>query len=228
MQATVEWLAKHPYRVVLFTILLSVFALLLCFNPVTMTPRLVIDPAVEHLLPAGDADRAVSDRVRKNFGDADAVIVAVKFDTVFTAQSLDRIDQITQRLRTLEGVNTVVSLASVPNLLAQGDDVEVSSFTEQAKRDPALIAEFPRQFAANPLYHGTLLSLDGKIVSFALVMGDVSEGDFLKRDYPTQIRNIVREVSGDTKVWITGTPIGRAATTQALIKTIKFTIPAVF
>ena len=228
MQATVEWLAKHPYRIVLFTILLSAFALLACFNPVTMTPRLVIDPAVEHLLPAGDADRAVSDRVRKNFGDADAVIVAVKFDTVFNAQSLNRIDQITQRLRALEGVNTVVSLASVPNLLAQGDDVEVSSFTEQAKRDPALIAEFPKQFASNPLYNGTLLSLDGKIVSFALVMGNVSEGDFLKRDYPTQIRNIVREVSGDTKVWITGTPIARAATTQALIKTIKFTIPAVF
>lgn len=228
MQALVLWLARHPYRVILATGLLSLGALLLCFNPVTMTPRLTIDPAVEHLLPAGDADRAVAERVRENFGDADAVIVAVKFGNVFTPQNLDRIERITQRFRTLEGVSTVVSLATVPNLLAQGEDVEVSSFTEQAKRDPKLITEFPRQFAANPLYRGTLLSLDGSTASFALVMGSVTEAEFLKRDYPAQIRAIVREVAGDSEVWVTGNPIGGTATTKALIKTIKFTIPAVF
>ena len=129
MQALVQWLARHPYRVILATALLSVVALLLCFNPITMTPRLEIDPTVEHLLPAGDADRAVAERVRENFGDADAVIVAVKFDNVFTPQNLDRIERITQRFRTMEGVSTVFSLATAPNLLAQGEDVEVSSFT---------------------------------------------------------------------------------------------------
>ena len=228
MQALVQWLAKHPFRVIFITSLLSLFALLLCFNPITMSPRLEIDPAVEHLLPAGDADRAVAERVRANFGDADAIIVAVKFDTVFTAQNLDRIDRMSQRFRALEGISTVMSLATVPNLLAQGEDVEVSSFTEQAKRDPALIAQFPQQFAANPLYRGTLISLDGKMVSFALVMTDVSERDFLRRDYPKQIRSIVHEITGGDAVWITGAPIGSAATTKALIKTIKFTIPAVF
>lgn len=228
MQALVQWQAEHPFRIILITGLLSFFALLLCVNPVTMTPRLVIDPAVEHLLPAGDADRAVSDRVHATFGNADAVIVAVKFDNVFTAKNLERIDQITQRLHAIEGINTVMSLATAPNLLAQDEDLEISSFTEQAKRDPSLITNFPKQFAANPLYRGTLLSLDGKVVSFALVMGDVSEADFLKRDYPAQIRSIVQSVAGDVPVWITGTPIGRTATTQALIKTIKFTIPAVF
>lgn len=228
MQALVQWLARHPYRVILATALLSVFALLLCFNPITMTPRLEIDPTVEHLLPAGDADRAVAERVRENFGDADAVIVAVKFGNVFTPQNLDRIERITQKFRSMEGVNTVLSLATAPNLLAQGEDVEVSSFTEQAKRNPALITEFPKQFASNPLYRGTLLSLDGTTVSFALVMGNVTESQFLKRDYPKQIRSIVREIAGDSEVWITGTPIGGTATTKALIKTIKFTIPAVF
>jgi len=228
MQALVQWLARHPYRVILATGLLSILALLLCFNPVTMTPRLVIDPTVEHLLPAGDADRAVAERVRANFGDADAIIVAVKFDNVFTPQNLDRIERITQRFRALEGVSSVLSLATAPNLLAQGEDVEVSSFTEQAKRNPELITEFPRQFAANPLYRGTLLSLDGSTVSFAMVMGSVTEAEFLKRDYPTQIRAIVGEIAGDSQVWVTGTPVGGTATTKALIKTIKFTIPAVF
>ncbi|TXH05353.1 MAG: cyclic nucleotide-binding domain-containing protein [Nevskiaceae bacterium] len=221
-------MARHPFRVVGLCCILSLGALLVCFDPLALQPRLIIDPAVEHLLPAGDADRAVADRVRETFGDADAVIVAVHFDNIFTERSLQQVDEITQRLRGLDGASAVVSLATVPNLLAQGEDLEVSSFTEQAKRNPALIAEFPHQLAANPLYNGTLLSKDGKVTSFAIVMNDVSEQDFLKRDYGGQIRKIVRDVAGDNQVWITGTPVGRAATTTALIKTLKFTIPAVF
>jgi predicted RND superfamily exporter protein len=228
MQALVQWLARHPFRVVTVCILLSVAALLLCFDVRTLQPRLTIDPLVEHLLPAGDADRAVAERVRENFGDADAVIVAVKFGQIFTAQNLDRIDQLTQRFRGLEGVRAVASLATVPNLLTQGEDVEVSSFTEQARRDPALIAAFPQQFAANPLYRGTLISQDGTTTSFAVVFGDVSEGEFLRRDYPTQIRRIVHDIAGDAEVWVTGAPVAGTATSLALIKTLKFTIPAVF
>ena len=228
MQRWVQWLSRHPYRVIAVCALISLGALLACFDPLTLQPRLIIDPAIEHLLPAGDADRAVAERVRENFGDADAVIVAVKFGAIFTPENLGRIDQITQRLRGLEGVRAVVSLATVPNLLAQGEDLEVSSFTEQAQRDPALIKQFPHQLAANPLYNGTLVSRDGTVTSFAVVMGDVSEAEFLSRDYSNQIRSIVREVAGDDEVWITGTPVGRAATTMALIKTLKFTIPAVF
>ena len=143
-------------------------------------------------------------------------------------QNLDRIERISQRFAAIEGVGAVASLATAPNLLAQGEDVEVSSFTEQAKRDPKLIAEFPRQFAANPLYRGTLLSLDGTTASFAIVLSDVSESDFRRRDYPAQIRSIVREVAGDAPVWITGTPIGRMATTQALVSPVSSPVLAVF
>lgn len=228
MQALIQWIARHPFRIVIGTLLLSLGALLLCFDPITLQPRLQIDPSIEHLLPAGDADREVFDRVRQNFGDGDAIIVAVRFGQVLTRQNLAKIAQLTQQYKELPDVSSVLSLATAPNLLAQGNDLEVSSFTEQAARDPALIAGFARQIAANPLYRGTLLSADGGTASFAILLNQVSEQDFLRRHYPDLIRQLTREVAGDAEVWITGTPVGRAATTTALINTIKFTIPAVF
>ena len=228
MQALVQWIARHPFIIVIGTALLSLGALLLCVDPLTLQPRLQIDPSIEHLLPAGDEDREIFDRVRQNFGDGDAIIVAVKFGKVLTRENLDKIAQLTLRYKNLPDVSNVFSLATAPNLLAQGDDLEVSSFTEQAARDPALIAGFARQITTNPLYKGTLVSDDGSAASFAILLNQVSEQDFLQRKYPDQIRQITREVAGDAEVWITGTPVGRAATTTALINTIKFTIPAVF
>lgn len=228
MQSLIRWIARHPYIIVSGTLLLSAAALLQCFDLQTRQPRLVIDPSVEHLLPAGNADRLVYDRVRENFGDNDVVIVAVKFDRVLTRDNLKKIAELTEHYKQLTDVSNVFSLATAPNLLTQGEEVEVSSFTEQAQRNPALIAGFERQISANPLYKGTLISEDGTTASFAVLFNQVSEQDFLKRDYPKQIREITRGVMGEAPVWITGTAVGRAATTHALIDTIKFTIPAVF
>ncbi|MGH8462262.1 MAG: MMPL family transporter [Stenotrophobium sp.] len=228
MERLVQWIARHPYVVVLTTLLISAGALLLCVNPLTLQPRLIIDSSVEHLLPAADADRALFERVRKTFGDSDAVIVAVKFGQVFTAENLGKIDQLSDRYKAMPGVSSVLSLATAPNLIANGDDLDVSSFTEQAREHPERIADFAHSLAANPIYKGTLVSLDGSTVAFAIVMSDVSEQEFLKRDYPAQIRAITHEVTGNVPVWVTGTQVGRAATTQALMNTLKFTIPAVF
>jgi predicted RND superfamily exporter protein len=228
MQALIQWISRHPYQIVLVTLLLSLGALYLCFDPLTLQPKLLIDPSVEHLLPAGDKDREIYDRVRQDFGDNDVIIVAVKFDQVLTKTNLEKVAELSHRYKDMADVSSVLSLATAPNLLAQGDDLEVSSFTEQALKTPAAIIGFARQIAANPLYKGTLLSDDGTTTSFALLFNQVSEQEFLKRDYPAQIREITRSVVGDGEVWVTGTPVGRAATTTALINTIKFTIPAVF
>lgn len=231
MPRFIDWLARNPWRVIFLTLLLSVAALLLCLDlqdPKNIKLRLVIDPSVENLLPAGDADRAVFDRTQTTFGKSDAVIVAVRFEKIFSAESLDKIEKLTRRFKGMEGARSVFSLATAPNLVAMGDDLEVSSFTTQAKRDPSLIPEFPRQFATNPMYKGTLVSNDGKYTAFAIVLNDVTEDQFLERDYERRIREMVKEEAGDAEVWVTGSPVAKAATTRALIRTLKFTIPAVF
>ena len=228
MNALIEWLSRHPWKVIMLSGLLSLAALLLCFDLRTLQPRLQIDPSVERLLPANGSDRAVYAKVRETFGDAEAVIVAVKFDRIFSAQGLEQIEQMTQKFKKLQGVRSVFSLATAPNLVAMGDDLEVSSFTVQARRNPELIADFPRQFNANPLYKGTLISQDGSTTAFALLLKDVNDDQFIERDYTAQIRRIVQEVTGGAPVWIAGSPVASAATTKALVRTIQFTIPAVF
>jgi predicted RND superfamily exporter protein len=223
-----EWVAPRPWSVVMTALGLGLISVALCVDLNTLRPRLQVDPAMDRLLPPGSEDSAVYDRARATFGDADAMFVGVRFDPVFTAANLERIDRITQLLAHLPDVRSVFSLATAPNLLAMGEDIEISSFTVQAKRDPSLIGGFARQLDANPLYKGGLVSQDGKATAFALIMGDMPEDTFAARDYPGEIRKIVREIAGDAEVWIAGGQVASAETTHELLQTMRKIVPTVF
>ncbi|HUP91044.1 MAG TPA: MMPL family transporter [Solimonas sp.] len=228
MQPLVNWIAAHPLRCLVGTMLLSAAAFLLVFDPVEMQPRLEIDPSIEHLLPAQDADREVAERARATFGQSDAIIVAVRLGQVFTADNLQKVDELTRRFRALPDVRSVFSLATAPNIRATGDELDVSSFTEQARRDPSQIAAMTAQLKANPIYDDTLISRDGGSTAFALMLGDVEEAQLVERDYPALVRDAARQLVGEADIWVAGAPVAQAATSRALIKTMKFTIPAVF
>ncbi|MBV8062378.1 MAG: MMPL family transporter, partial [Nevskia sp.] len=220
--------ARHPYLMLLVGLALAAGALLLCIDPHGWKPRFKVDPSAEALLPAQDGDRALLARVRQVFGEDDPVIVSLRLEpSVFTAQNLERIAHLTQRLKQLPGVRGVFSLATAPNLMASGDELSITSFTEQAKADPTQVAQFPAQLAANPLYRGTLVSPDGHSTALALSF-DLEPGRYAGLDLDRQIRAAAAELAPGCEVRITGTLPVRAATAAALSHTLAFTVPAVF
>jgi predicted RND superfamily exporter protein len=202
-------------------------ALLSCLDPSTGRPRLTIDASMDNLLPPSSADRTVFERARALFGDSESILVAVTLGPVFTADNLRRISALNERFRELPGVDRVFSLATAPNLLAAGGDIDVRTFTQQALEQPARIAEFEAQLEANPVYRGTLVSRDGNTTAFAISLSGVSEAELLAAEYPLRIRAIVREVAGGAEVWITGGPVVKTNTTRALLDTLVFTIPMI-
>jgi predicted RND superfamily exporter protein len=221
--------ARRPRLMLALGLLLAAGALLQCVDPHTGKPRFKVDPSAEALLPAQDGDRAVLERVRQVFGEDDPVIVSLRLEPdVFTAQNLEKIAQLNQRMKELPGVRAVFSLATAPNLMASGDDISITSFTEQARADPTQVVQFPAQLAANPLYRGTLVSPDGKTAAFALSFGDHDPAQYAKLDLNRQIRAAAAQIAPGSEVRITGTLPVRAATAAALAHTLAFTVPAVF
>ncbi|MEK6805069.1 MAG: MMPL family transporter [Pseudomonadota bacterium] len=224
-----EWLARHPLTSVVGVLALSVAAALTCWDWKADRLALQVDPAVERLLPASGADRQVFDRARQTFGDADALLVALEFEPqVWSAENLEAIDALTQALRGLPNVRSVLSVANAPNMVTQGNEVDVSSFIEQARRDPAALAGFPKQFDANPIYRGSLVSADGRTAAFVVLLSAMDDREFQAQNYPSRIQALTRERGLTSAPAIAGSGIARTATTQALMKTLQFTVPVVF
>lgn len=228
MQRLTEWLARHPIWTIAAVLAVSLAVLPVCIDLATGRPRVAIDASIDNLLPASSEDRAVYERVRRLFGDSESVLVAVTLGPVFTPENLKRVSVLTERFRALPGAERVFSLATAPNLVASGNEIDVRTFTQQAADDPANIAQFRAQLDANPVYRGSLLSADGRTTAFAVTLSGVDEQAFRENRYPERIREIVNEVAGDAPVWITGSPVVKAATTAALLETLTLTIPLIF
>ncbi|MFA5939450.1 MAG: MMPL family transporter [Sinimarinibacterium sp.] len=228
MQRLIAWLATHPLGIVVAGLVLSAAAALTLVDLRDGSLRLRIDPALERLLPAQDDDRTLFDRVRAQFGETDPVLLAVGFDNVYTADNIERIGRLSRRLGELEGVRQVVSFANVQNPVADEFGINLSTFAAQAREHPESIAGFARQVADNPIYRDALVSQDGRVAAFALTLADIDENDFRVGGYTERIRALAREVTGSGEVWITGSQVIKAATTDAILDTLGFTMPAIF
>jgi len=221
--------AARPWLTLVFGALLTAVAAAICVDWQTGSFKLRVDPAMERLLPAQDADRAVYERARETFGDTDPVLMSVRFeDGVFQARNLALVATLAGRLSELPGVSDVFSLHSAPNLIAEGDALEVSSFTAQAAADPTRVERLREQLRANPIYGNTLISRDGKEAAFAITLRGVDEATFRLNGYPDRMAAVAQEVVPGAAVRITGAPVIKRATADALLATLGFTLPAVF
>ena len=228
LQKLIEWAARRPTSVLLIVLLVSVLAVLQVFSLPDFRPRLQLDPSTESLLPQDDADRKVFERVRATFGDTDAVLLSVRLDPMFTPENMARIEELTRQLRKFPGVKSVFSLGTAPNVLAQGEDLEVSTFTRQARERPESVKDFAAQIAANPIYRGVLVSDDGKHTALAIGLDADGELRFRRDDYTTRFRDLAREITGSPEVWLAGSPVVKAASTDAMLRTLSLTVPLIY
>lgn len=220
--------ARRPALILLLVVLVSVYSLCRLIEFPSLTSRLKLDPSTETLLPQDDADRQIFERVRETFGDADAVLMSVRLDPMFTPDNMARIEQLTQALRKFPGVKTVFSLGTAPNVLAEGDDLEVSTFTQQAASNPDAVKRFPEQIAANPIYHGVLVADDGVHTALAIGLDAQGEELFRKQNYAKQFRDMARQITGSQEVWLAGSPVVKAASTGAMLDTLMFSVPMIY
>jgi predicted RND superfamily exporter protein len=223
-----ELVARRPAFILLLVVAVSIYSAFRLIELPGFTSRLKLDPSTETLLPQDDEDRQIFERVRDTFGDADAVLMSVRLEPMFTPQNMARIDELTQQLRKFPGVKSVFSLGTAPNVLAEGDDLEVSTFTQQAAQDANAVKRFPEQIAANPIYRGVLVADDGVHTALAIGLDAQGEELFRKQNYAKQFRDMARQITGSQEVWLAGSPVVKAASTKAMLDTLVFSVPMIY
>lgn len=224
----IEHAVRRPGLILIATAVLSVVALLQVIALPSLTWRLKLDPSTESLLPLDDRDRQVFERVRNTFGEGETVLMSVRLDPLFTPDNMARIAELTRQLRQFPGVKGVFSLGTAANVLAEGEDLEVSPFTEQAARDPASVTQFAQQIAANPLYRGVLVSDDGVHTALAISLDALGEERFRRDDYTGQFRALAGRITGSDQVWLAGSPVVKAASTGAMLRTLSLSLPFIY
>lgn len=186
--------------------------------------RLQIDPAIQSLLPADNAQRKFLEKTELLFGRTESVVAAVYLPDIFSAPHLEAIARATDNLLAVPGVNNVLSLVSAPLLAAEGDSLSMDTAVG-AGGDPAQLV---RDVQANPLYAGTLLSATGGATALVVYLDADYESTYGANAMVAEIRAQLQSAIPQAEIRLAGPPVLKAATGEALTRELTRIIPTIF
>ena len=141
-------------------LLLSIFCLSLFLG--TYIPQLKIDASSDSLVLEGDRTLAVYRDVTKTFGSSSFLFLAFKPDNgIYSKQAREDVAGLSERLRLIEGVESVVSYLTVP--LLYSPPVSLASINDGINylSDADIALDLARkEFSNSPIYKSLLTSAD--------------------------------------------------------------------
>ena len=124
---------------------------------------------------------------KRVFGDAETGVVAYDDPQLLTAAGLARLERLDARLRKVEGVQDVLSLAeaALPSAPLDG-----RSLREHLQQQNISVEEFRAEMLACSLYRDRLLSSDGRTAVLVVTLAPPGETEVSRADTLEEIRGI--------------------------------------
>ncbi|MGH7286954.1 MAG: efflux RND transporter permease subunit, partial [Myxococcota bacterium] len=254
LKAYARWITHHAVLVLVITGLVTVAAIAQLVDFRTGTLRLQLDTSIEQMLPTGDENRAFYNRMRRLFGNDETLLLVVhRPEGIFTTEVLGGIARLSKRVQGVEGVASVLSLSTAPNISAHDGDLNIAPLFETPPSDPAELERVKQAAFDNPLYVGAMVAPGGKTTSLVIQLVDIPESEFTRlepsdflprwltlrlglaerqlaeRAIDKQIRALAQEEFGeDVQIWLVGSAHIKAELTRHLIRDLRTTIPLAF
>jgi predicted RND superfamily exporter protein len=222
-----DLVARSTGLILLLVAGLTVLALSVIIDFSTGQLRLEIDPSANRLLSENNEAKQFYDRARNIFGSDETLVITLTSDDVFTLDTFQRIDRITQRVEAVESVHHVISLTNALDIRSTGDDLDISPFIDSITDDPLQAATTRQRVLANPVYAGSLVSLEGDATAIVVYFNDISDREFIKQGIHDRIVDIVNEERGDNQAWFTGAPHFKVAIIGILIHDLVYIPPLI-
>ena len=203
-----EWLFANP-KIVLGVI----FAISLGFA--SLLPNVRMGTDFEDLLPQSHPFIQLHNEIKDDFGGASAVVVSVqvKEGDIFTNDTLQLIENLTQGVDSLSGVNHNLVSSLTHRLTRKVTLDETGSIKSALYFDPAAekltqaeLDQMRRDVMANPRVYGLMVSPDLKS---ALIRGQMNEGgDVDYRKTFAELTDLRAKYENDfAKIHATGLPV---------------------
>ena len=123
------WIVDNPLLSAAIILVITVFFAL-------QLPRLEIDSSSEGLMVEKDPARLYYEEIKKKFGSDNLTVIMIKAQDVFTTETLEMIQRLSNALQGTPGVSRVESLTTVNNIKGEGDFLNT---------DPLVGAEVPKE-----------------------------------------------------------------------------------
>ena len=131
-------------------------------------PRISIDTDPENMLKPDQPDRVFYNRVKKDFGIHDLIVVGiVDKEGIFRPESLERVARVTSQILKIKGViiEDVVSLTTTDNVKSSGGFLDIHPVMREIPLSSKAADQIRVDIAENPFLNEKIASVDGTAVA---------------------------------------------------------------
>ncbi|MFH1317648.1 MAG: MMPL family transporter, partial [Candidatus Omnitrophota bacterium] len=203
MKKFIHFSFNNPKIIIFATLLIVVFAGL-------QLPRIKVDTDPENMLPKSEFVRVFHDETKKEFSIYDFIVLGVINDKhpqgVFNVETLNKVYDITEKIKTIDGVidREIIAISTKDNI-RQGAAGEVvfewlMKNTIATEEEAANIRD---EAVDNPMFNGTLISEDAKALCVYIPIKQKNVSYAVSQE----IFKIIKTFSGDEQYHITGLPV---------------------
>jgi predicted RND superfamily exporter protein len=219
MQRVYDLIIHRPKSILFFILLLTGFF-------ANHARHIHLDSSVESLLPKDDPEKAYYDEVRQQFGSDEIGVIGVIADNVYTPPVLQKIQRLTEAIRQIPEVKSVISLTNAP-------DIITSVARESARLVPdlnaphAILENLKRKLTEQPVYLKNLVAADGRAAAINIFFENLGDDEFFRRGIDDYIQALVdrEQKTGSEKLYYTGLPHFKVHSTRAMWADLTLFVP---
>jgi len=186
---------------------------------------LKINPDIFSYLPKSDPAVKLFDYIGEKYGGNYLAIVALETDDIFSKETIERISELTNEFKLVDGVSYVTSLTNVLDIKKGEGGIEIGKLIDEYNLPKAdkEIKKLKIYTLSKDMYRGRLVSEDSKAT---LIICRLRE-DVDKIKVAKQLKEIVKKVNLKEKVHYSGIPFQLMDISEIILKDLKFLVPIV-
>ena len=180
------------------------------------------------MIPTGRGDLDALRTFHAQFGSDEVVVIALHSDRLFSGESLERIDRLTQRVKALPHVVQVLSPTNVRDL--EGDElgpVPVVPYqqVQAGKLKPEAMGQ---RLGSHPIFGGLLVAKDARTAAVLVELEEPAGRADSPRDLVADLRRLANEAGPDTAAFVAGIPVEKVDVASYIARDQKIFVPLVF
>ena len=221
MKKIINFCVFHPYWVIAVVAAFTVF-----FG--WQIPHVKIDPRVETILKENNPVEKVYSANKKEFAPYADILIGMLNSNVFNADSLKKIQAISEEAREIKGIKKVMNIFNIKNIQGNESGLQVTPMVPDGKVPSSAqdIAEFKKKVTSWDVYDNIYITKDGKGTAITLVLADNVETDKIVPIY-YKLQDIIKKYEGPEKFFISGTKVVEALQGDYMIKDLTLLPPLV-
>ena len=215
------------YRLVIrrpWPILVVIFLLTLFFA--YHARHIHIDSSLDSLLPDNDPERQYYNDVVRLFGSENVAVIGILADNIYTPQTLEKIQRLTDEFRKIPEVKSAFSLTNAPDIIAKviGEEQELLVPIIPATVEEAAVIK--EKVATQPIYHKNLVAADGRAAAINIFFVEsITDNEFVRRGVDEKIQALVDKAQGPERIYYTGLPHFKAVSARTIVEDLSYLLP---